>query len=331
MLAMADRTGAGEQSVFLRNTSGDYDAQLPMGVKLYWGEEPTESLSAHRGQICLNGIWQFVPMLDRAETEPPSAMAYIHVPGSWKPCWPMPGLASQRGIGPAWKDWEDGSGTWCAWYQRKIEIPAKWADRAILVCLERVSTDAIVYANDKKCGAIGWPYGEVDISHAVKAGDEALLRIQVMATSEAAPATSFLDPGRVVTTAANLQSKGLIGDVFLRSRPSGTHISDVFVQTSTRRKELKLDVEVTDLAAAGPVQFTAKLLDENGKQEKRFRGNARMKGSAYERKRNSGRSTRLDVGRSPSLGFSAAESVHAQAGSQGSELERRVCPAVRLP
>ncbi len=78
---------------------------------------------------------------------------------------------------------------------------------------------------------------------------------------------------------ANLQSKGLIGDVFLRSRPSGTHISDVFVQTSTRRKELKLDIEVSDLTAAGPVQFTAKLLDAKGMEERRFQGNARMNGN----------------------------------------------------
>ena len=279
IFATAGRTGAGEQTLFPRGTSSEYDTQLPAGVKLYWREEPTESLSAHRGQICLNGIWQFVPMLDRTETEPPSAMAYIHVPGSWKPCWPMPGLASQKGNGPAWKDWRDGSGTWCAWYQRKIKIPAGWAGRAILVCLERVSTDAIVYANEKKCGAIGWPYGEVDISHAVKAGNEATLWIQVIATTDAATSTSFLDPGRVVTTTANLQSKGLIGDVFLRSRPAGTHISDVFVQSSTRRKELKLAVEVTDMTAAGPVKFTATILDANGKEEKRFQRNVRISGN----------------------------------------------------
>lgn len=278
LFAVAGRTGASEQNVFPQGTSRKDDAQLPAGVKLYWGEEPTEPLSAKRGQICLNGIWEFVPMLDKAETEPPSGKAYIHVPGSWNPCWPMPGLASQRGKSPAWKNWRDGSETWCAWYRRKIKIPAHWAGRAVLVSLERVSTDAIVYANGAKCGAIGWPYGEVDISKAIKAGSEAMLWIQVMATSDETPSTSFLDPGRVVTTSANLQSRGLIGDVFLRSRPSGTHISDVFVQTSTRRKELKLDVEVSDLAAAGPVQFTAKLMDAKGREEKRFQGNARISG-----------------------------------------------------
>ena len=231
----------------------EQNAPLPQGSKLSWGEEPVETLSAKREQICLNGTWQFVPMLDRAETKPPSGMAYIHVPGSWKPAGFMPGLASERGKGPAWRNWGDGSGTWCAWYQRKIRIPQPWAGQAILVCLERVSTDAIIYANGVKCGAIGWPYGEVDIGKAVKAGDEAMLWIEVMATTDNTPVTSFLDPGRVVTTEAKLECKGLIGDVFLRRRPSGTHISDVFVQTSTRKKELRLDVEVSEVAAAGPV------------------------------------------------------------------------------
>ena len=233
LFAMAGRAGASEQDVFPQGKSKKEDAQLPAGVKLYWGEEPTEPLSAKREQICLNGIWEFVPMLNKADTEPPSGKAYIHVPGSWKSSSPMPGLASEKGKGPAWENWGDGSGTWCAWYRRKIKIPAQWVGRAILVSLERVSTDAIVYANGAKCGAIRWPYGEVDISNAVKAGNEAVLWIQVMATNDETPSTSFLDPGRVVTTAANLQSKGLIGDVILRSRPSGTHISDVFDRIPT--------------------------------------------------------------------------------------------------
>ncbi|MGD0091707.1 MAG: glycoside hydrolase family 2 TIM barrel-domain containing protein [Planctomycetota bacterium] len=275
LIAISSHIAAGE-AVW---NEKEEDAKLPASVKLYWGEEPVETLSTKRGQICLNGIWQFVPMLDRAETQPPSGLAYISVPGSWKPCGPLPGLVSGRGKGPAWRNWGAGSGIWCAWYQRKIRIPAPWANQAILVSLERVSTDAIIYANGTKCGAIGWPYGEVDISQALKAGAEAVLQIQVLATSDNTPATSFLDPGRVVTTAANLESKGLIGDVFLRSRPQGAHISDAFVQTSTRKKELKLDVEVSDVTVAGPVQFTARLLDANGREEQCFQSQAAMDGS----------------------------------------------------
>ncbi|MBV9468795.1 MAG: hypothetical protein JOZ57_06080, partial [Abitibacteriaceae bacterium] len=125
------------------------------------------------------------------------------------------------------------------------------------------------------------PSGEVDIGQAVRAGEEATLSILVLATTQGTSET-FLDPGRVVTRASALQSKGLIGDVLLCGRPRGAHISDVFVQTSTRRKELKLQVEVSDAAAIshaaalGPVQFVAKLINSNGQEEKRFQATAQL-------------------------------------------------------
>ncbi|HVR87464.1 MAG TPA: glycoside hydrolase family 2 TIM barrel-domain containing protein [Planctomycetota bacterium] len=252
----------------------EQNAVPPQGENPGPGKEPIEVLSDTRGQICLNGIWQFVPMREKAETEPSLGMAGIHVPGSWKESGGMPGLVSGPGSGPAWQNWGNGSGVWCAWYQRKITVPSSWAGRAIVVSLERVSTDAIVYANGEKCGAIAWPSGEVDISKTVKAGDEALLRIQVIATTDDSPSTTFLDPGRVVTTAAKLSSKGLIGNVFLRSRPPGTHISDVFVQCSTRKKELRLEVEVSEAGSAEPVQVTARLIGPNGQEEKSFQASA---------------------------------------------------------
>ncbi len=34
---------------------------------LRWGEEPLEVISSRREQFCLNGIWQFVPMLETSE------------------------------------------------------------------------------------------------------------------------------------------------------------------------------------------------------------------------------------------------------------------------
>ena len=82
-----------------RDTSEqELDAVLPSHEKLTWGQEPLEVQSSRREQICLNGIWQFVPMLDARETRPPGGLAYIRVPGSWRS-----GLASERGRGPAWQ------------------------------------------------------------------------------------------------------------------------------------------------------------------------------------------------------------------------------------
>jgi len=227
---------------------------------------PVEVVSATRGQICLNGIWQFVPMLDPAENKPSENVANIRVPGSWQADWPMPGLVSPPGKGPAWEKWETAA---CAWYLRKIAIPSQWSGRAILLSLARVSTDAIVYANGQKCGVINWPSGEVDISDAVQSGQDATLWVQVMAATQGS-VTGFMDPGRVVTQKASLESRGLIGDVFLCSRPRGTYVSDVLVRTSTRKKEVAVDVQLTGIKQAGPVQVVAKMLDEQGKVEQQF-------------------------------------------------------------
>jgi beta-galactosidase len=248
------------------------DAVLPSNEKLTWGQEPLEVVSSRREQICLNGIWQFVPMLDTSETKPTRGLAYIRVPGSWQS-----GLVSQPGRGPAWQRWNGGTGSWAAWYQRKMKIPEHWAGRAVILALQRVSTDAIVYVNGTECGAISWPSGEVEIGREAKPGVECMLSILVSATTEGANRT-FLDPGRVVDRSAALESKGPIGDVTIACRPKGLHISDVFVQTSTRKHELRLDVELSGATGAGPAQFEARIFDAAGKEVRRFNSAARLVG-----------------------------------------------------
>ena len=77
------------------------DALPPASEQLTWGQEPIEASTSKRGELCLNGLWQFVPMLDPAETGPPGGLAYIHVPGSWQSSEGLPGLASAPAQGPA--------------------------------------------------------------------------------------------------------------------------------------------------------------------------------------------------------------------------------------
>ena len=269
--------GFGDQAIEIipaqrETTEPERDALLPAHEKLIWGEEPLEIQSSRREQICLNGIWQFVPMLDTTETRPPGGLAYIRVPGSWRS-----GLVSERGRGPAWRRWGTGTSKSAVWYQRKLKIPKHWAGRAVILSLERVSTDAIVYVNDTKCGEISWPAGEVDLSEAVKPGADAILRIQVHATTEGTN-RMFLDPGRVVSSAAALESAGLIGDVIVSSRPKGAHVSDIFVQTSTRKNELRLEVEVASVVTAGTAQFEARIFDRDGNEVKRFDAAAKLDG-----------------------------------------------------
>lgn len=242
------------------------EAPVPAGEKLAWGQEPLEVLSAVRERVCLNGVWRFAPAGRQAPAANDEGWGYIRVPGDWRNVPTAPGI-TVAGKGPLWQGF-DGNEVDRAWYERTIKVPAGWAGRAVIVELQRVSTDALVYANGTECGRVSWPAGEVDISRAVKPGEEATLRILVAAAKEDADATAILE-GKRGPVRANLASRGLIGDVMLSCRPAGPHVSDVFIQPSTRRKELALTVELAGIAEAGTVKLMAHLLDGE-KEEKRF-------------------------------------------------------------
>jgi beta-galactosidase len=158
------------------------------------------------------------------------------------------------------------------WYERSVVVPAEWRGRTVVLDIARVSTDAVVELNGVKCGQIAWPRGEVDVTRAVKFGERNTLRVRVLATTTADSVPNFM--GTVDTQVsfqkATLDSRGITGDVVLYSRPSGAHISDVFVQTSTRKKQLTASVELSGLRQAGTVQLEAQLFDEKGKLEKSF-------------------------------------------------------------
>jgi beta-galactosidase len=193
------------------------------------------------------------------------------VPGSWgKGTWKgkLPGLA-RSGEGEQWKDAEESSQ---GWYERGVVVPAGWKGRSVVLDISRVSTDAVVELNGVKCGQIAWPRGTVDVTRAVKFGEPNTLRVRVLAvtTSDAVPNFMGTVDSQVTFQKATLDSRGITGDVVLYSRPSGAHVSDVFVQTSTRKKQLTVSVELADVRQKGTVQLEAQLFDEKGKLEKSF-------------------------------------------------------------
>jgi len=80
--------------------------------------------------------------------------------------------------------------------------------------------------------------------------------------------------GTVTYSSASLKSRGLTGSIFLESRSSEARVTDVFVRTSTRKNEIALDVELTGVKQAGPVQVVADMLNEKGELEKSFAADA---------------------------------------------------------
>ncbi|EGK87987.1 beta-galactosidase [Microcoleus vaginatus PCC 9802] len=229
-----------------------------------------------RSQIYLNGTWQFVPAVGNPQNPPVSPnWGSISVPGDWQKenNESVPGIIT-RGSGKEWENFNSKQLS-KAWYQRNIDIPGDWTNRRIFLDLARVSTDAVIFVNGINCGQIPWPYGTIEITKVAKPGQNTL-SILVVAVSDEKEKAVIMDPTEIYTEKANLHSRGIIGEVRLLSLPPGPLISDVFVQTSTRKKQVKLDVELKDVAQNGQVELIAQMLDEKGKVEQKFTGTARV-------------------------------------------------------
>lgn len=251
------------------------DAELPAGMALDWDKANVVAVNAKRVQVSLNGVWRFIPAVKEAAEPPKLGWAYIKVPGSWQSSRGRSGDLVARGGGPPW-DLYDGTRVSRAWYERQVTIPADWRGRAISLRFDRVCTDAIVYVDGTECGRIAWPWGSVDITSAVTPGRTVEVRVLVAAIADAEQVGTFWQNAfsNVSYTAASLRSRGLTGGVFLESRTSPARVTDVFVRTSTRTKEITLDVELTGVAQAGPIQVVADMLDEKGGAEKSFAAEA---------------------------------------------------------
>ncbi len=257
--------------------SQSQDAVLPAGVSLNWDETSVEAVNAKRSRVSLDGIWRFTPAI-AGETGPPKVgWSYIHVPGNWGI---RRGEAETSdfvafGSGPQW-DTYDGAAVASAWYEREAPIPADWQDRVISLRFDRVCTDGIVYVNGKECGQVPWPWGSVDITHAVTPGKTAEIRVLVAAIADSQMVGHFWQNAFMAVTysAARLKTRGLVGRVYLESRSSEACVSEVFIRTSTRKNDVALDVDLNGLTQAGQVHWLAEMLDEKGAVEKSFTAEA---------------------------------------------------------
>jgi beta-galactosidase len=234
-------------------------------------------VNAKRAQVSLDGIWSFIPALPGKSAPPKMGWGYIKVPGSWAS---HRGRARSsdlvaRGSGPQWEDY-DGERLGSAWYERQVQIPPEWQGRVISLRFDRVCTDAIVYVDGTECGRVPWPWGSVDITHAVRPGESADIRLLVAAIADSEMVghfwqNAFMD---VTYTAAKLATRGLTGSICLESRLSEAQVSDVFIRTSFRRKDIALDMNLASVKQAGEVHFVADMLNEKGEVEKSFTADA---------------------------------------------------------
>ena len=245
---------------------------LPEKYKLYWCNEPIENISPYRSNICINGLWKFIP--EATEQIPKNGWGYIRVPGAWNSkIRTMPGII-QRGQGQAWMNFKAKKGKVnSAWYKRTFKIPEKWKNRKIIIDFDRICTDALIFINNKKIGELNWPGGEIDITNDVKTGKKNNLAVRVLAINDKSEITEFTGDaeGQVFKKKIDLNSRGIVGDVVLKSCPKHSYINDIFVKPSVRKKQLALDIEISDVLKKQPVKIEISCVDTaNGKVEKKI-------------------------------------------------------------
>lgn len=233
-----------------------------------------ENISYTRQQICLNGLWKFLPAVGDAEAMPTNDWGTIWVPGAWSKnaWWTSTPVVEKFGTSNIWND--QLSSLVKAWYEKSIFIPANWKNKAILLEIGRISTDCIVYIDDQKIGTLHWPGGTLEITPFVKTGESHVLRLLVIAASSQNQVFEFMGTANAQATLkpAELSSRGITGEVFLKCQPLNTYISDVFVQTSVKQKELRLDIEFSGIEKSDTLEITACLLNEQGVVEQKFTG-----------------------------------------------------------
>ncbi|MEK7476803.1 MAG: beta-galactosidase [Candidatus Coatesbacteria bacterium] len=204
-----------------------------------WALTPVEILAPARARKVLNGLWRF-----RAGRSGSSTSGWLRVPGTWGfadwPRWNLEGPLAATGTPWEAPDWR---GLAAGRYEREVTVPREWKSRRIVLRVVRPSAQATVYVDGVEAGGIAWPGGELDITDRVLPGRTAALGLLVTASS----------------TAADVEARGLAGDVILESRPAGARLDGVFIRTSVRARSLVLEVDLADVAAAGTVRFTAEI------------------------------------------------------------------------
>lgn len=235
----------------------------------FWGREPIEVTSPVRARRVLNGVWRFQPA--GAAGQPSADWGYIRVPGSWASAFRgYPGVVRP---GAGWPTDLRTAGR--AWYEYRITAPAEWADREVVLHLDRVSTEAEVFVDGKKAGAATWPAGDVVLTGLLTPGRAAALRLLVTA-KEPPPRESFVDFNIAQRQRSGLMMRGLIGDVWMECRPRGPRVDGLYIRPSVRKRQLEVDVELAGLAGAGDARFDVAAETLDGRTVRRWNETRRV-------------------------------------------------------
>ena len=224
------------------------------------------NITSTRERICLNGLWQFHPVLPNENSLqlPPtgSGWGYFKVPGAW----PVHPNGMQFYLSPLLFGEIRLDELGCAWYRREIEVPVGWDGRQILLNADMIQSRAKIFVDGAEVGDLYYPGGEADLTGKLIPGRKQTLSLLVSA--DPVVSGDFMAADRFHSVKSNLHNRGITGDLYLESRPAAVAISDVHIITSVRDMTITFDTGFTVLPA-GNYRLEAEL-SENGKIVKHF-------------------------------------------------------------
>jgi len=231
-----------------------------------FGQENINARNKVREEICLNGIWDFQPL----EKGKSFDTGKIRVPGVWyiNAWW-----CKAPGVIESGKNWpENINEINKAIYSKKILIPQNWKGSEIILDIDRLSTDAVVYIDENPVDTINWPGGTSILTDFVIPGKETTLSLHVSAAATEGEYFNFMGTATTQVTRhkQTLSSKGITGNVLLHKRPLGTHISDVFIQTSVKRWEIQANIEISSKDQVKNALLSVEIIDKNQKSVKKL-------------------------------------------------------------
>lgn len=233
--------------------------------------DPDKGISLQlRSTLNLNGTWQFQPALAEVPTDD---WGTIPIPGAWTThgnWWSRISTEITKGHTSIWQT--DLVNLSRGWYRQMIWIPATWKGSAVVLELERVSTDAVIFVNGQKAGVIEWYAGVADLTPYIRFGTMNEIRILVIATPEEGKVVNLMGTAedQVSYSKAVLATRGITGNVSIHRRPASFHVSDVFVKTSVRKKSIAAEIELNNAPPNKPLQITAAIYNPDGFLVKQF-------------------------------------------------------------
>jgi hypothetical protein len=244
-------------SAFSQN---DFAVPLPEGAKAVWETARAyRETTPTREKICINGLWRWQPARVSDEQVPAKNWGYFKVPGSW------PGITDYMHkdfqtvhAHPSWKN-ERLSNVSAAWYERTVSLPKEWDGRRIALSLEYLNSFAAVFVDGTKRGEIHFPGGELDLTAHLRPGVTNVLSLLVVAMPLKGVLLSYIDSNSAREVKGKVERRGLCGDVYLISTRPGPGITDVSVETSVRKSEIRFDVALQGLSADGRYSFRSKI------------------------------------------------------------------------